>query len=95
MIKTPSTHTPYLTSPCDRCGSKRKVSKTWKEDLQTFAGTSVIEVSQIICTNKACQEEFERERAIEVKRKDEIRLKKEDNDRLRKEKIALARKNKN
>jgi len=51
---------PYSEKPCDRCGSKRKVAKTWTEKIKTANSTMVLENSQVICTNKECQAAFDR-----------------------------------
>jgi hypothetical protein len=44
---------------CDRCGSARKISKTWTEKIKNDHGTMILEHKQIICTNKECQKEFD------------------------------------
>jgi hypothetical protein len=46
--------------PCDRCHSKRKVAKKWKEKVPNASGYMVLEHVQIVCTNKQCQIEFEK-----------------------------------
>ena len=48
----------------------------------------MIEVSQLTCTNKACQEEFDKNRAEELARIDERKSKKEEADKIRKDNIA-------
>lgn len=74
----------YLDQLCERCGSKRKVARTWKETIPTFSGTTQVEYSQIICTNKKCQEENEKEQLKDSQKRAEIRDKKEANDIIRK-----------
>lgn len=81
----------YLNQPCDRCGSKKSVSKTWIEKYATISGTSSVEVSQTICTNPVCQALFEKNRAEEVERINERKLKKEEQDQIRKDNIAKTR----
>ncbi len=78
----------YIELPCDRCGSKKLVSKSWSEDLETSAGTSQVEVSQIICSNKECQAEFEGVRATELVKINERKVKKEEADKVRRDNIA-------
>lgn len=78
----------YIDQPCDRCGSKKRISKTWNEKLQMSLGVSIIEVSQIVCTNKVCQVLFDKNRKEEVARLNERKLKKEEQDKIRKENIA-------
>ena len=46
--------------PCERCHSKRKVGKKWTEKVKNITGYMVLEHVQIVCTNKACQTEFEK-----------------------------------
>jgi len=50
----------YVDRPCDRCGSKRKISKTWTEKIKNPNSTMVLENTQVVCTNKECQEAFDR-----------------------------------
>jgi hypothetical protein len=50
---------PNEEMPCPRCGSKRKVLKKWKEKIQNSSGFMTLEHTQIICTNKTCQQEFD------------------------------------
>jgi len=45
--------------PCPRCGSKRKVSKSWTEKIKNDHGVMILQHTEIICTNKECQKEFE------------------------------------
>jgi hypothetical protein len=45
---------------CPRCQSKRKVSKRWTEKIENAGGFAILEHTQIICTNKDCQAEFEK-----------------------------------
>ena len=51
---------PITDIPCDRCSSKRKVSKTWTEKIKNDHGFMVLYHTQIICTNKDCQSAFEK-----------------------------------
>ena len=81
----------YLNQPCERCGSKRTVSKTWIEKYATISGTSSVEVSKTICSNKECQALFEKNRAEELERINERKIKKEEQDQIRKENIAKTR----
>jgi hypothetical protein len=46
--------------PCSRCGSKRKVTKTWIEKIENSAGFMTLKHTEYKCTNKECQAEFER-----------------------------------
>ena len=81
----------FENSPCERCGSKKIVSKMRKEVLQLYSGTSVLEVSHIVCSNKVCQKLFNVNRAVEVARKNEIKEKKEKQDQIRKDTMAKNR----
>lgn len=64
MIKTS-----YSDQPCERCNSKKKIINVRKVKTSTFNQATVIEYSQIICTNKVCQTEFEN-RLLEKQEKD-------------------------
>ena len=75
----------YLDEICTRCGSKKIVSRTWKETIETFAGTSEIEISQIVCTNQECQGVFEENLAKETIRQQEVKKKKAEQLEARKE----------
>lgn len=78
----------YIDQPCERCGSKKNISKTWTEKLETLVGVSVIEVSQITCTNRECQDLFDKNREVELLKINERKLAKEEQDRIRKLNIA-------
>lgn len=67
----------YSDMPCPRCGSQQKIAKTWKEKVPTFSGEITVDCAQIVCTNKACQEAFEKNLAEETKKKEAAKLKKE------------------
>ncbi len=74
----------FSEMPCDRCGSKRKVAKVWKETVPTLTGKTTIEYSQIICVNVECQKAFDENLAKEVKKREVLRLEKEKRDTIRK-----------
>lgn len=65
------------TDICSRCGSPQKITKTWVETIQTFDGTSKLTFSQIACTNKECQETFDKKMAEERRKKEELKSKNE------------------
>jgi hypothetical protein len=69
----------YDQTLCDRCGSKRKETKKWTEKIKTENSLSIIEHSQIICTNKNCQAEFEKHLIIETQKREAMRLVREEN----------------
>ena len=69
--------------PCDRCGSKRRVSKTWTERIKNDHGEMVLYHSKVICTNKKCQAEFEKKIAEDKEKRVKIRQIKLDNDSKR------------
>lgn len=77
----------YLNAPCERCGGKKRVARTWKEKIPTLTGTvTIVEYSQIVCRNKTCQEEFERKQVEETEKRQAIKVKKDENTALRKAK---------
>ncbi len=77
---------PYVELPCPRCKSPQIVSKTWTETVQTFSGTVKVQCSQIVCTNKICQAEFEKNLEADNKKKAAIRTKREEVEKERQEK---------
>jgi hypothetical protein len=78
----------FLEQPCERCGSPKKTSKSWTEEIDTALGTSTIEVSQTICTNKTCQDLFDKMREEEIVKINERKQNKEVQDKIRRENIA-------
>lgn len=80
---------PYVDQPCERCGSKKRVSRTWKEIIPTLSGTTEVEYSQIVCTNIVCQHAFDENLEKEAKKRATMRLEKEERDRIRKTKSLL------
>lgn len=64
---------------CDRCNSKRKVSKTWIEKIQNSNGFMVLRHTQIVCTNKECQNAFDKIILEDQKKREKIKQAKLDN----------------
>ncbi len=89
MPKIISNVTPYLNQPCERCGSKKRISKTWTEKLPTLTGTTIVKHSQIVCTSEICQAEFDKQLLEERKKREAMRFNKET-----KEAKSKAKKNK-
>lgn len=88
----------FEEKPCDRCGSKKRISKKWKEKIPTMTGTTVVEYSQIVCTNAICQKAFEENLEKETKKRELVKLEKEAKEKIRKTNSLLhlrkSRKNK-
>lgn len=80
----------YLDKPCERCGSKRVVGKTWTETVQNFTGTIEVKHQQIICSNDECQAKFEKAYQDEAKKKEALRAKKESDAASRKANTSAA-----
>ena len=83
---------PYLAQPCDRCGSKRYLAKSWKEKTINASGMAVlVEYTQMDCSNKTCQVEFEQRMVIEEKKREVLKQKKDADTLIRKENLAKTR----
>lgn len=82
---------PYVDQPCERCGSKRRVLKTWTETVLGFSVNSKVECSQIICTNKKCQKLFDEDLEKEVKKRKDLKIQKEERDRVKKLNVRSGR----
>lgn len=78
----------YINQVCERCGSKKALTKSKKEKLVTYSGVQVLEVSQVICTNKQCQARFEDDLARETLVREEAKQKRIEQDIIRKEEIV-------
>lgn len=65
----------YAENRCNRCGSKRKVTKTWTEKVKNVHsdGYMVLYHTQTSCTNKECSAKFE-ELERKEREKRELRL---------------------
>lgn len=83
----------YLDKPCERCGSKRKIGRSWTETVQNYTGSVKVKHQQIICTNKECQDKFEKAYQDDAKKKEAIRVQKEENDATRKANNLSNKKN--
>lgn len=85
----------YIDDPCDRCGSRRIISKSHFEVVETFSGKQKIEVSVIECINKTCQSAQNKINKADKKESEERKKKKEAMDLLkakeRKNNIQLTR----
>lgn len=42
-------------NPCTRCGRERIVSKTWKENVKIYSGTSPVVHVDTVCPDQECQ----------------------------------------
>ena len=81
----------YNNDICPRCGSPRKISRTWSQTIELYSGNkSQVEVSQFVCTNVECQKRFDELRAEEISRNQIRKDKKEEQDKIRKEKLAQS-----
>ena len=58
---------------CDRCGSKRRISKTWIEEIKNDHGSMILRHTQIICTNKECQSAFEKVILADIEKREKIK----------------------
>lgn len=73
-----SNNIPYLEQPCERCGSKKLLSKVRKATLQNLSSVSKIEYSLITCKNAICQKEFEANLEDKRIKAEEVRIKREE-----------------
>lgn len=62
--------TKSYSNPCTRCGKERIDGKKWKENLQTFAGISVITHIETVCPDKECQKLVEEDLRIQKEKKE-------------------------
>lgn len=74
---------PTVDLPCDRCGSKRKIAKSWTEKIKNDHGTMILEHKDIICTNKECQKAFDETISKEKEKRAKLHQIKLDNDSKR------------
>lgn len=65
----------YADQPCERCGSKKSIVQKKKVKTSTFNEAAVVEYSQIICTNKACQMEWEAKLLEKMQKDNAVKLK--------------------
>jgi hypothetical protein len=65
----------FLDQPCERCGGKKRMGKSWKETVPIFTTSTVIEYSQIKCVNDDCQEAFEKKLEEEEVKRQQLLLK--------------------
>ena len=64
---------PATSTKCARCNSKRKVSKTWTEKIKNDHGFMTLYHTQIICTNKDCQKEFDKNLKEETLKREKLK----------------------
>lgn len=62
---------------CQRCGSKRKLAKKWVEKVENANGFMNLVHKQYICTNKECQEKFDKALEAENLKREKIKLQKQ------------------
>jgi hypothetical protein len=81
--------TKYEDMPCERCGSKKIVSRVWTEPTEVFGKMIDVECRQIICSNEVCQKSFDNNQKKESKKKAILVKQKEERDVIRKENIRV------
>jgi len=64
---------PLSDIPCGRCNSKRRISKSWVEKIPNSNGFMTLYHSQIVCTNKTCQEAFEKALSEDLEKRERFR----------------------
>lgn len=64
---------------CSRCNSKRKITKTWVEKIANSSGFMTLKHTEYKCTNKDCQEEFDKNLAAEELKREKLKQIKLDN----------------
>ncbi|OIP57118.1 MAG: hypothetical protein COX79_03155 [Candidatus Levybacteria bacterium CG_4_10_14_0_2_um_filter_36_16] len=80
----------YNFTNCTRCGKKRVFLKTWKEELETYSGVSVLTHTETICPDKDCQKIVEKE--LEAKRVKNETMKAEREERVMKQRAQISSK---
>lgn len=70
-------NTMTISNPCIRCGKERIVSKTWKEEIQNFSGTSFITHTETVCPDKECQKILDEKFKQEKERKEALLVEKQ------------------
>ena len=50
----------FADQPCERCGGKKRMGKSWKETVPVFTTKAVVEYSRLVCMNIPCQEAFDK-----------------------------------
>ncbi|HLL61293.1 MAG TPA: hypothetical protein VK338_06250 [Candidatus Nitrosocosmicus sp.] len=86
--------TSYADQPCERCGSPKRVSKTWTEFSPNIVGKTNVECSQIVCTNDECQAKFNSNLRKDTIKRNKIKRNKIANDLARKNNAIQMRANK-
>lgn len=56
-------------NPCTRCGRERIVSKTWKENVKTYSGTSPVIHVDTVCPDSACQKVVDDQLAMQKEKR--------------------------
>lgn len=56
-------------NPCTRCGRERIVSKTWKENVKIYSGTSPVVHVDTVCPVSACQKVVDGQLAVQKEKR--------------------------
>jgi len=62
---------------CTRCNKPNIIVKTWVETIETRSGKSKLTHTQLACSDKDCQKEFERKLAEEIKKREDMKMRNE------------------
>jgi hypothetical protein len=58
-----------MSNLCTRCGSERKLSKTWDEEVALYGRTSKITHTEYVCTDPECQKIVEEQIAVQKEKR--------------------------
>jgi hypothetical protein len=58
-----------IHNPCTRCGRERVISRTWKEDVKTYSGTSSVVHVDTMCPDPACQKLVDDQLAVQKEKR--------------------------
>lgn len=83
--------TQETSNPCIRCGKERIISKTWKESVKTFIGSTIVTYTETVCPDSDCQKIVEHGLAVQKNKREKLEKDKE----IRKLQLKKSQKNLN
>lgn len=80
----------HNSNPCIRCGKERITSKTWKETVKNFIGSTIVTYTETVCPDSDCQKIVEKGLAVQKHKREKLEKDKE----IRKLQLKKSQRNK-
>lgn len=79
-----------MSNICTRCGSERKLSKSWEEKIELYGRVSTVTHTEYVCTDPECQKIVEGQLADQKEKRVQQEQRKEEEKQARMKRTSRA-----